>query len=276
MARNLPLSLFLKSLLVGTPAERVAKQVRWLFTAKSRFLHPELWEVYLEEQRLPLILQRLLTNESCGVDVGSHIGSFLGLLMRYAPNGHHVAFEASPIKCEWLRRRFSDVEIFHYAVAGEAGSAVFEEDVVRPGYSHLKAGRSESGAKSILYEVQTCRLDDVLLKKDRIDLIKFDIEGGELAALRGAVELVEKCRPAIIFECGSEYFFSQQKSTRRDLYDFITDKLNYEIFSFADFLFDKGEMTFGEFRKCGLYPFRAFNFVALPQSGDSHGKLQTA
>ena len=49
-----------------------------------------------------------------------------------------------------------------------------------------------------------------------------------------------------------------------DLYEFITGDLGYNIFTFEDFLFDKGEMSANEFRKCGLYPFRAFNFVALP------------
>ena len=46
----------------------------------------------------------------------------------------------------------------------------------------------------------------------------------------------------------------------------ITQDLGYDIFSFTDFLFDKGEMTYDEFRKCGLYPFRALNFVAVPRS----------
>ena len=110
------------------------------------------------------------------------------------------------------------------------------------------------------------RLDDVLLKRAKVSLIKLDIEGGELDALRGAKGVITKCRPAIIFECGSEQDLRRQDLSRRELYDYITADLHYKMFSFVDFIFDKEEMTFEEFRKCGIYPFRAFNFVAIPHS----------
>src|SRR5689334_3504563 len=109
MAATLPYLLFVKSLLVRTPLEAATKQLRWLLEAKKRREHPELWELYLEDRRLCEVLQRLLANDSCGVDVGAHIGSFLSLLMTYAPNGRHVAFEPSTTKSKWLTRRFPDV-----------------------------------------------------------------------------------------------------------------------------------------------------------------------
>jgi FkbM family methyltransferase len=264
MSLIFPRRLFVKSLLIATPLEGAAKELRWLLGARERRKHPELWELYLEERRLPFVLQKLLTNRSCGVDVGSHIGSFLSLLIKHAPNGTHVAFEPTPAKYKWLRSRFPSVEIFPYAVADETARAIFEENLARPGFSRLRRTDNEPLGSTISYEVQTCRLDDVLCDKDKIDLVKLDIEGGELAALRGATNVIKKSRPAIIFECGSEYYLVQKNLSRKDLYDLITRELGYEIFCFADFLFDKGAMSFHEFRKCGLYPFRAFNFVALP------------
>ncbi len=100
------------------------------------------------------------------------------------------------------------------------------------------------------------------MKNERLDLIKLDVEGAELAALHGAARVVDKFHPTIIFECGSEYGLVEQRLSRRDLYNFIIVDLKYNIFTFVDFLFDKGPMSFGEFEKCGLYPFRAFNFIA--------------
>ena len=47
--------------------------------------------------------------------------------------------------------------------------------------------------------------------------------------------------------------------------NFLTEVLSYDLFTFGDFLYGKEALTFSEFRKCGLYPFRAFNFVALPR-----------
>src|SRR5215203_5231064 len=94
---------FLKSRLIGTHAEELSKRFRWLLSARERRKHPELWELYLEEFRLPLILQRLLGENSCGVDVGCHLGSFLALLTELAPNGRHIAFEPIAYKSTWLK-----------------------------------------------------------------------------------------------------------------------------------------------------------------------------
>jgi FkbM family methyltransferase len=265
MTSMVPPLLFLKSLIVGTPLERAACKLRWFLGVRKRHKHPELWELYLEERWLPVILQRLLVSDSRCVDVGCHIGSFLSLLKRYAPNGRHVAFEASVTKSRWLKKRFPNVEVFPCAVADKTGRAFFEENYALPGYSHLLRSESQLAKNLSTYEVQVCCLDDVLLDDGKVDLIKVDIEGGELAALRGSYKLIKKWGPAIIFECGSEYGLVEEKLSRRDLYDFITGDLNYKIFCFADFIFNKEELTFDEFRKCGLYPFRGFNFVAIPR-----------
>lgn len=209
---------------------------------------------------MPYILQRLLREDSCGVDVGSHIGSFLSLLTKYAPLGKHIAFEASKSKSEWLSKKFSAIEILPYAVAEKAGTAVFGENRRRPGFSRLLM-KEELAAGG--YEVAVVRLDDIVLDR-KIDLIKLDIEGGELGALRGAIRAIDKLQPSIIFECGSQYSLERMNINRRELYDFITIDMQYRIFGFSDFLFYKESMEYSEFHKCGIYPFRAFNFVALP------------
>jgi hypothetical protein len=52
------------------------------------------------------------------------------------------------------------------------------------------------------YTVQVRRLDDILneLGIISVDFIKMDIEGSELAALKGAVDLLQRCRPPILIE----------------------------------------------------------------------------
>jgi FkbM family methyltransferase len=260
--RPMSVSLYLKSLIIGTSLEEAAKKLRWLFGIKQRLNHPELWELYLEDQRLPLVLQKVLSENSCGVDVGCHIGSFLSLLTRYAPRGRHIAFEPSQLRGGHLKDRFPNATIHTCAVSDVAGVTMFQEDYARPGFSRLQGTVTASKPNTKSYEVETCRLDDILLRETRIDLLKLDIEGGELAALRGAVKSIRRFKPTILFECGSEYDMDEKKLSRHMLYEFITQDLSYEIFSFVDFLFGKGPMTFDEFRKCGLYPFRAFNFIA--------------
>jgi FkbM family methyltransferase len=252
--------LQLKSLVISSPVGVFAARARWLMLARRRQRNPELWEVYLEEKRLPRILEKLLKSDSNCVDVGCHIGSFLKLLLKYSPYGHHCAVEASPTKGNWLKKQYPSVEVLQFAVSDRRGTAIFEEDIRNPGFSHLRESRVASGPVRS-FEVEVCRLDDVLSK--RIDFMKLDIEGSELPALRGAQETIEKWKPSLLFECGSEYEENVVKSYRRDLFEFLTKNLNYKVYTFSDFLFDKGPLGYDEFRKCGLYPFRAFNFVAL-------------
>ena len=170
--------------------------------------YPELWEVYLEDRWLPEILKRLLSQDSHGVDVGCHIGSFLSLLNRYAPKGAHIAFEPSMAKFNLVRRRFPSASIHCCAVADSDRIGEFEEDVARSGYSRLKGSALPSNT-TITFKVKICKLDTALREVSRIDLIKLDIEGAELAALRGAELTIRKFLPTLIFECGSEYWLNE-------------------------------------------------------------------
>jgi len=251
----------IKAYLVGSRFESAALRLRWLLNFPQRYKYPELWGIYLEENHLPRVLQRLLKPNSNAVDVGAHIGSFTSLLLQISPKGRHVAIEASPSKAAWLKKRFHGVDVQSVAASDSNGTATFQEDTRLSGFSRLSAEAAND--HSISYTVETRRLDNVLNGRD-VDLIKIDVEGLELSVLRGAAETIKRCRPAIIFECGSEYGLRDQGISRRELFDFLTRDLNYSISTFADFLFDKGGMEFDEFRRCGLYPFLAFNFVAIP------------
>lgn len=229
--------------------------MRWLRKVVSeRSTNLEMAEVTLEERRLPVVLSRLLSRSSNIVDVGGHIGSFTSLARQFAPDGKHTIIEASATKAAWLRKHFPDCRVESVAVSDRIGIAMFHEDAERPGYSKLA---EESGPNRS--EVRTVTLDSLNLGK--VDLLKLDIEGAELAALRGAARLVQESRPAIIFECGPEAIKGLDRS---GLFELVTKEMRYDIFTFADFLYNKGPLGFDDYRKCGIYPFRAFNFVALP------------
>lgn len=248
----LSLSLRLKSLVVGSSLESRARQVRHLLNTIRPNL--ELAEILLEEKRLPLVLSRLLTRQSNVLDVGCHIGSFLSLAKKFAPEGHHAAIEASPEKAASLARHFPDTRIEQAAVTDFCGVARFEDDLAKPGLSRLTINGSKKNA--IYYEVKTVTLDS--LRFWHFDLIKIDIEGNELKALRGGSEFLSRCRPTIIFESGPA-----EGVNRAELFEYLLS-LDYQVFTFGDFLYGKGPLNGDEFRKCGLYPFRAFNFIAMP------------
>ena len=249
----------IKSMLVGSVFEDVAMMPRRIGSFYRRARHPELSDNYLEQPRIRELLARSLKQDSCGVDVGAHIGSFLSLLQQYAPNGQHIAFEPARGRSEQLARKFPKSTIHPHAVSDRSGSFTFEENLIRPGYSRIQP-LSVNRDDVAHYPVSSVRLDDAIAGERRVDFIKLDVEGGELAALAGAKATILREKPMILFECGSEY---EPGLKRRELYDFITKELSYSVYTLPDYLHDKGPLSFEEFQKCGQYPFRAFNFVAV-------------
>lgn len=253
----MPQTLLIKGRIVGTPLESVALWFRWLGRLPWRWRHPELAELHHNLLWHPNPLKKLLRPDSNVVDVGAHLGSFINVAQRIAPLGHHIAVEASKPKALALQRRFTNIEVHAVAASDTQGTSTFYDDL--SGRSRLN--HAMEGFKAC--EVPTTTIDLIVAGRP-IHLLKIDIEGHEFQALRGAVNSINNNRPVIIFEYGSEYYMQKIGGDRREIYDLLTE-LGYGIHTFLDVAFDRGPMLFDEFRRCGLYPFRAFNFVAMPR-----------
>lgn len=247
-----------KAAIVRTPLEPTAEKLRRLATAWHRFRVPELREVHNENEYMRAALAEILDERSCCVDVGCHIGSFLSLLTRLAPHGQHIAIEPTPQKCRWLQSKFPEVEVIQAAASDSAGVAKFCEDRANPGYSHLTTD-------GVGYSVKKVRLDDILQLRSRIDFIKIDTEGHELEVLNGAVDAIDRLKPVLAFECGTEYQPASSGPRRRALFNLVTARLGCDMFTFSGYLKRNPPLSFDEFRMCGIYPFRAFNFLAVPR-----------
>ena len=250
-------SMKFKSMLVATPLEGIAKRLQWAIGAKNRIAHPELIELHLDQVRIDEVVRRLTKPTSNILDVGCHIGSFLSLALKVSPKGKHIAIEALPDKAAALKRKFPTVRIEATAVSDICGNAVFERNLTHPGHSRLRDGMKTHGELRQV-EVKVTTIDNLDL--GAVDFVKMDIEGAELYALKGGQQFFRQ-RPPFIFEYGvAEY----GKQNPEPIYRYVTETMGYKIFTFCDFLYDKGPLSLDEMRKCGLYPFRAFNFVALP------------
>ncbi len=209
-----------------------------------------------------MALAALIEPDHNCVDVGAHIGSLLAEIDRLAPRGSHVAFEPTPQKAQWLRRRFPRVEVIEAATWDEPGTALFHEDVDRPGLSGLREPVDDSTIRR--HEVQVVTIDGTLGDRDRIDFLKIDVEGAELSTLRGAEHTVERHRPAILFECGTGTELERFGHTRADLFRHLVDR-GYDVYSIIDFVYGRQPMTCESFDKAGTYPYRGFNYLALPR-----------
>lgn len=97
-----------------------------------------------------------------------------------------------------------------------------------------------------------------------IAFIKLDIEGAEFLVLRGAVELIRRDHPSLLFESapGCVERFGR---TRREFFAFLTEELGYSIFLAEDFLTGRGRLDWDRFDDAHNYPFKALNYLAIPR-----------
>ena len=137
------------------------------------------------------------------VDVGANAGVFATVAAdRIGPTGRLIAIEPNPLVVPRLRRNidqngFADrAEVIEAGVGDQVGSgrlAVERNSTI--GRIDLDDPSSSNG---ILVVVET--LDH--LARDRqveaIDLLKIDVEGLEVATLRGAVDVLTRCRRLVL------------------------------------------------------------------------------
>ncbi len=254
--------LYVKHRLIGTPLDRPLQQVRWLTSWRERRRHPELLALFHESEQIEMAVHRLVSPATNCIDGGCHIGAMLALFTSVAPAGRHIAFEPVAEKAAWLRRRWPVAEVHQAALGDAPGEASFAVNRTRPGMSGLRTAYLGSDALTAS-TVEVVTIDDVVGERE-IGFLKLDIEGNELPALRGARRTIERCRPAILFECGPRWTLEQFGYSRSEMFDFIHDELGYSIWLVADYLFSRDPMGRDEFERCGTYPFPGFNFVALP------------
>lgn len=249
-----------KQRLVGTRLGSALRRMAWWAAFPQRVRHPELWDLYLEDERTGRLLDRLVEPDWTCVDVGAHIGSVLHRLIELAPDGSHIAVEPTPEKAAWLRKRFPRITVIEAAAYDSDGSATFHQ-ATKSGYSSLV--RSGDADLVRTYPVDLVRLDSVVDPEIAVNLLKIDTEGAELLALHGSEGILRRHQPAVLFECGPPSKLEPFGYSRSELFDFLTDA-GYELYSVADALYHRRAMGRDEFDRAGLYPYRGFNYLALP------------
>lgn len=141
------------------------------------------------------------------VDVGAFLGQY-SLLAAWAvgPTGKVVAFEPDPRNFAYLvknveRNGLSDrVKTVPQAVTDRTGeTTLYLDPEVGSGSSVVFRRRRAVATET----VSTVRLDDALGHSISPDVIKLDIEGGEVSALDGMAETIRGAKPdlAMFIEC---------------------------------------------------------------------------
>jgi FkbM family methyltransferase len=172
------------------------------------------------------LLDRLVRPGDVVIDVGAHRGVYTDRLARLVgPLGHVYAFEPNPDSWRVLQAvkgAASNVTIQPIGISDHAGSATLYRPRRRglrvDAMSTLSAQRDRSEVSFDPVSVQLDRLDVVLeAERRRIALIKIDVEGHELAVLRGSESILQSSRPTILIEIEQRH----QDADIRNTFDYI-------------------------------------------------------
>ncbi|RXK60838.1 FkbM family methyltransferase [Lacibacter luteus] len=219
----------------------------------------------LYDQQTKQIIRRVCKANSHCIDVGTHCGDILDVLLQQSPNGMHYGFEPIPLLYQQLKKKYSNngnVQLFDYALSNVNGTTSFNYVTSNPSYSGIKKRNYDrKGETDTEINVKTAKLDDLLLQQtNNIDFIKVDVEGGELDVLKGASALLARDHPVVIFECGlggTDIY----EHTPTQLFTFF-EKHGYSILLLHDYLKNKPALTQLQFEE-QYYKKLNYYFVAL-------------
>jgi FkbM family methyltransferase len=203
------------------------------------------------------LIKRLCDPHGAFLDIGAHFGSVLYSVHRLDKTVKIFAIEADPRKAARLRNKFLFCTIFEVAVGQQAGQAEFFINPAATGYNTL-VPRKDGNWRKIM--VPIALLDD-LLPETQIDVIKIDVEGAELGALKGGKSLIRRNRPTIMFEsCG--FGLNELGYSANLIWQWLHD-MDYIIVTPDRLAHDAPPLALEAFIDAHYYPFRSQNFFAL-------------
>jgi FkbM family methyltransferase len=173
---------------------------------------PSLWE---QEPWLNAILAKLLdASPGVFVDVGVNLGQSLLKVKTLRPETPYIGFEPNPTCVMYVRRLaalndFRDVLVAPFGLSDRAtATALFARDedeadssaTVVPGLYSTQGDWGQTPVALLIGDEALASLGS-----GRIGVIKIDVEGAELEAIRGLQATIDRDRPAIVCEILPSY-----------------------------------------------------------------------
>ncbi len=145
------------------------------------------------------MLQFLVPRGRNAIDGGAHKGIYSWYLSKFCREIY--AFEPNPAMFDYLSHAVpGNVRCFYAALSDATGKAMFHIPTSKGRFHHTRGSlldvEGETGFASVETEVHTIDQHNF----GDVGFIKLDLEGAELDALRGGVELIRRDRPVILAE----------------------------------------------------------------------------
>lgn len=194
-------------------------------------------------------------------DVGAHIGQYTLIA---AERGAHVhAFEPNPQNLARLHRNIdlnhlTQVALNPVAVSDHPGESTFQ--LPEPANTGTGSLRSQDPGSKNTITVKTITLDDYFASQPTAPhIIKLDVEGAELLALRGAARLLRAHQPLLMLEVarGNLRAFGH---TAEQLLDFLRQ------FNYCLYVLERGRLK----PLAADQPIEYGNLICFPMTKDEH------
>ena len=205
------------------------------------------WEPEIE------LVARVLREGDAAVDIGANYGLWAYHLSRaVGRSGKVYSFEPIPFTARTFQMIgralgfMNNVELVTKGCGEVAGRTEFTVPVqdgvaISAGLVHMvgrkdaRPGKEKHAAfdRTRNIECDVVRLDDYLSDVERIGLVKCDIEGADLYAMRGARKLLQRHKPVVIIEI-TPWFLEGFGLAVNDVYGF------FEELGYACYRYDEG------------------------------------
>jgi FkbM family methyltransferase len=148
--------------------------------------------------------RRLLPRGAVIADIGANIGWYAAHMAAFDPTASVVAFEPVPGNFNWLsktiaRNNLRNVRLERLALSDRRGAITIYVDPTIGGAASSHPTIYAMSSSGITVDATT--LDDYALSHHlKLDAVKLDVEGAELAVLKGSNLVLSQQRPMIFSE----------------------------------------------------------------------------
>ena len=169
---------------------------------------------YEEKEKLEII-NRLPAN-GVFVDIGANIGMFSLFISKKRPDITCYAFEPEPLNFTNLSQskkanNLTNLNIFQLAIGKEECTLnLYKSNKNDGGHSLTRDNEHTHSSLQSSTPVQVMPLTKTLPQSlSSLDVIKVDVEGGEIEVIEGALDTIKKYRPMLVMETSNQHIANQ-------------------------------------------------------------------
>lgn len=200
--------------------------------SKTKFLYRAYKYRFRDDVSELTYIQNNLNKGDFSLDVGAHKGGYLHWIMKsVGVKGRVEAFEPQPVLYQYLTEmqlayRYNNLTLNHAGLSSKQGQLQLfipkAEGLTSPGATFEQRKDTQDGH---FVEVPVYMLDEHLAgRRQAVSLIKMDVEGHELEVFKGALDILTKDRPKLIFECENRHL---NNLTVQDIFRYL-ENLGYQ------------------------------------------------